>query len=686
MSQTTAFAIRRQGLYSLILPDQQTTSVGRLAAALLIALVGCVLIWVAVPYNNFLLDNSYLADSFLPEAVVALLLLVVLLLNPLLRLLGKGWMLDRWQVALIGSVLLFAAIIPSNGLMRMFPRFVAEINQSLNENVSASRIAADAKIPQKLFPDPLPKRGPDGSVQISDTPVSSQFLNELSEGNRLPWSSWYGPLVAWGALMMAIWAMMLGLGGIVFPQWRDRERLPFPLLNVYQSFLGDPDEAEGRVLPVVFSSRGFWIAAFVVFFLHGLRGLNTFTHSVPFFPLEWNLTDYFADTFLRDTTLALKRQSILFTIVGVGYFIPNRYAISVWGWVVAYSLYVTFGRAYIPAFNEGQVNDQSFGVLVAIVLWTLWLGRAHWFKVGRAMFARTAGGSESRRDAIAGWVFVMGCAGMVCWLKWVGCSLWWSLMATGGAAMVALMMARIIAETGIPILWLGRFSIQGLTLLFPMTWLSPNILLFNSVFYSLITRSSAVSAAVIATLALGMDRKATPKQHSRLMLGGLAVLAIGFVVCGAVHLHMGYHNPGLKTQAKVDGTVIANWEHVDRASYSFFNEGRAHQGVGFGMGAVLLWACSRFPSWFVHPVGILFCQISIGNLLWFSIFLGWLLKVTVTSLFGGGAYRKARPIFLGLILGELMAVIVWAMVPVVIVLITKQDPAEVARYMIFQYP
>ncbi len=648
--------------------------------------MGCVIIWVVVPYNNFLLDNTYLSDSFLPEAVVGLLLGIVLLLNPLLRLAGPRFMLDRWQVALIASLLLFAAIIPSNGLMRMYPRFVAETNQGLNEGVTTSRIAADANFRQQLFPDPLPQRAADGSVKTFETPISDQFIDELDEGASVPWRAWAGPMAVWGMLILAMWMMMLGLGGVVYPQWRDRERLPFPLLNVYQAFVGDGDEPTKRVLPAVFTNKAFWIAVTVVFLIHAMRGLNTFTNAVPFFPLEWNLGDYLNDSVFRNAPIPLKRHYIFFALVGVAYFIPNRYAMSIWGWVVGYSLYVTFGRSYIPAFNDGQITHQGFGVVLAIVVWTLWLGRDHWVKVGKAMLGRASGGAESHRDAIAGWMFAVGCGGMICWLTWAGCSVWWSIFATAGAAIVSLVTARIIAETGVPVFWMSRFSVANLTAMLPLAILSPNILFFTGVLYALLTRATAVSAAVMTTLALGVDAKANARQHTRVLLGGVVVLVIGFIICGAVHLHMGYNHSDITTQGKTGASTINTWERADRENYEFFTADRGQQAVGFGVGASLLWACSRFPAWPIHPVGIIFCQWSIGNLIWFSIFLGWLIKVTTTNLFGGGAYRKARPVFLGLIFGELMAVIVWTLVPVIIIYVTGQDPSEVARYKLMQYP
>ncbi len=658
----------------------------RAVVAVAVALLGCLAVWVVVPYNNFVFKNTYLSDSYLPEIVIGFLLLIVLAINPLLKRIGPRWMLNRRQVGLICSLMLLAAVIPSNGLMRMFPRFVAEMNIGMNEGVTTARIAATEGFRQELFPDPLPTLAADGSVVTHDTPVSHQFVDELEEGASIPWRAWLAPMAIWGMLIIAVWAMMLGLGGIVYPQWRDRERLPFPLLNVYHAIIGDPDDTSGRSLPEIFYSRVFWVGCIAVFLIHLSCGLNIFTSAFPSFPLRWELRPYFSDNVLRFSPQAFNWQIIFFSVVGVAYFIPNRYAISIWGWVFAYSWYVTLGSAYIPAFRTGQIQNQSFGMLLAISVWVLWLGRAHWKQVGRAMFGRAGSDAEARRNAVAGWIFALGCAGIVLWLRWAGCSLWWSLLAMLGCAAIALLMARIIAETGIPALWTSRISIGGISSLFPMAWLSPTILLLTGAFYAFVTRATAVNAAVMSTMAMGADRKATATQQSRLLLGGLVLLLAGFILCGAVHLHMGYQNADVSTAAKASAQAINQWDRVGRISYSFFTAERGDLLAGFSIGSALLWACSRFPAWPIHPVGILFVNISIGSLVWFSVFLGWLLKTTITHLFGGGAYRKARPLFLGLIMGELLTVIVWALVPLVIVWATGADPATVPRYILMQYP
>lgn len=660
----------------------------RTLVALLIAWVGCITIWLVVPYNNFWYQNTYISDSFLPEIVIAMLLILVLGINPLLRLAGKRWMLDKHQLALIAGLLLFAAVIPSNGLMRMFPRFVADSNIQFHEGPTRSAIIHEADLPQVLFPDPLPELGEDGKFIAHETPHSEAFVDELPRGASVPWEAWVLPITVWAGLILSMWLMMLGLGGVVFPQWRDRERLPFPLLKVYQAITSsdERDAHAGRTLPALFYSKSFWLAAGVVFLLHGFRGLNIFTEAVPFIPLEWDIGKYYQDTIFRNTTVNFKRQYIYFAIIGVAYFIPNRYAISIWGWVIAYSFYVTLSRAYVPTYQDFQSNHQTFGVLVAMVLWTIWLGRAHWASVGRAMFGRAAKNPESRRDMVAGWMFALGCGGMILWLNWAGVGLWWSLLATGGAAMSTLLMARIVAETGIPIFWLNRFTIAHLNGLLPLAWLSPSILFFAGVFFSILTRGTAVSATVMTTLAVGVDRDSTAARQTRMLLLGMIVLVVGFFVASAVHVHMGYQSSLVDTNGKTGAWRVDVWDRVDIDEYTFFSGDRGHQFLGFSIGTGLLWLCSRFPAWPIHPIGILFCQYSIGFLIWFSILIGWLIKTSVTNLLGAGAYRKMQPLFLGLILGELATIIFWAVVPLVIIAVTGQDPSEVPRYTLIRYP
>ena len=53
----------------------------RTLVAVIGGLLGAVIIWTTVPYNNFVLGNSHISDSYLPGMVLVLLSVSVLLLN-----------------------------------------------------------------------------------------------------------------------------------------------------------------------------------------------------------------------------------------------------------------------------------------------------------------------------------------------------------------------------------------------------------------------------------------------------------------------------------------------------------------------------------------------------------------------------------------------------------------------------
>ena len=49
-------------------------------------------------------------------------------------------------------------------------------------------------------------------------------------------------------------------------------------------------------------------------------------------------------------------------------------------------------------------------------------------------------------------------------------------------------------------------------------------------------------------------------------------------------------------------------------------------------------------------------------MLWFSLFIGWCIKVPILRYGGINLYRKLLPFFLGLILGDCMNAILWTII------------------------
>jgi hypothetical protein len=70
-------------------------------------------------------------------------------------------------------------------------------------------------------------------------------------------------------------------------------------------------------------------------------------------------------------------------------------------------------------------------------------------------------------------------------------------------------------------------------------------------------------------------------------------------------------------------------------------------------------SANPIPLVSLHPVGFLMCLTYPMNVLWFSIFLGWLCKVVITRFGGSDTYRKTTAAFLGLALGDVAMMLVW---------------------------
>ena len=91
-------------------------------------------------------------------------------------------------------------------------------------------------------------------------------------------------------------------------------------------------------------------------------------------------------------------------------------------------------------------------------------------------------------------------------------------------------------------------------------------------------------------------------------------------------------------------------------------QGWSFTGVGAAAMVFLILMHNRFLWWPLHPVGLPMASDGMIDYLWFTFFLGWLLKSMILNYGGVRLYRALRPLFLGLILGQFTAGGVWLLV------------------------
>lgn len=649
--------------------------------AIVIALAAAILMWIVQPLNNYLLNNSFIADNYLPELAVGIMAILVLAINPLLRFLtGGGTTLSMRQLALIFAILLVATAPLS--LLRVWPHSLARGNRDIATDKNLAALHESMDLPDALYLEPAAYGG--------DTPISSQLVDQLEPGNTIPWGAWVKPLMGWGSLIAFSWLVMLGLVLAVFPQWRDNERLSFPLLTVQQELIQSP--GKGHFLPPIFRNKIFWTGFIIVVIVHGFNGLNHHTnHAFPPFPRSWNLYRVFSQGLWRHMSWYMKRNQLIFSLVGLIYFVPKRVSFSLWFTVIVYQLYRMLGYEYQAPFYAATTTDHRNGAILGVACVILWLGRAQWRAVFRSMSHRPLTDVD-RRNRTAGFMLCAGCLGVLAWHVWAGNSLMFAVASVVMIFITSLVLARIVAETGIPFVanYLGMGYFMAMM---PVKWLSATTLYLTSMADLVIREgSSRVSLMIPAMHGLGMDRTQTPRQHARLARGFMLIVLLGLVIGGAVHLWMGYHYPGSLDNLRVPivswGSNNINWRvHGPLLAFGRGSWGGtpynqpAHLLFGFIVGAGLQIGCLVSPLWPLHPVGLLMVETWFLAVAWPSIFLGWACKSLVTKYGGAQLYRMLRPLFLGLVIGEVFSAILWALVPVILIGL-GENPADVGHILI----
>lgn len=652
----------------------------RSMAAVLIGLLGSLVIWVVTPYSNYYFSNSRISDDLLPPAAVFLVMLIGMGINPLLRLCRPVWAITGRQMAIIFAVMLVASVLPGHGVMQSLPYTLARTPVAASTNKLLADQYAQTRPPAALFPDPV--------VYNGRANAGDQFFSGLREGQSIPWGDWVAPAIAWGVFLLFAWAVMLGLSVIVLPQWRNNERLAFPLLTVEQAMIQEPEA--GRLFAPLFRSVPFWATAGAVLLVHLLDCLHAYRpNAVPAIPLSWNLSGLMSEPPWANIAGHVRVGRIYFLFVGLAYFMPGRIAFSIWFFLLAAAVYRMIGWTYLPPFADGQFSDHRVGAMVAIAVAVVWIGRAHWRAVMGTLLRRAAS-DEDRRNRGALRLLIVGLVGLWAWLMWVALGgqgpgahrasfilqqAGWSAVLVLFGFMVALLVSRAVAETGMPF-WRIQADPIYLAKLAPMKWLSPVTFTIVGIVAMIFPMSSRVSPAAMGMQGLALVDEPRPRRQFRLAMVFLLVLVVGFVVSGATHLYMNYSNPAAANNQPINAFGRTQFMGAE-AAVKELQEGSVsrpthnavgHIAFGAGLAGLLYWLSLTFPRWPLHPIGMLLLATpSYGDLVWPSILIGWVGKNLIVRYGGALAYRKARPVFLALILGEVFAAVLWAGVQLVLV-------------------
>jgi hypothetical protein len=674
-----------------------------------------------IPIIDNRFSNTYLGAAHLPPGAIAVLLIVLLVLNPLAGLAaqrsgvrgtvltaalvlgvlcgGAFWLwgitsllfwlsgalsilfllafglgrrpLSRNESLTVYITCLFSCLVPGHGSENFFvsniigPYYFANAE---NKWLDFLRVLPDWFTPAHS-----------GGKYVLGTP-GYDALQGWYNGSEaaIPWAVWIGPLAAWSALILVSYVMLACLSVMLRAQWAQREALAFPLLRVPLEMTETGNESTGMAGPL-FRNNLLWIGVGIAVFIQIVNGLHVYFPDVPEVPLQIK-GNFFTENPWNQ--IGVVQFYAILVVIGITYLLTSEVSFSLWSfyWIIKIQLIVAYFLGFIPATLPNAIGStggaktftgyQQVGCYLAYVLILMWMAREHLAHIVRRAFGRIGSTPEEKQEAMsypaAFWGFVLSFCFIIGWTIFAGVNpvlaiaLWLSYLV------IAIALTRVVAEAGLLFVqqgWLplGTFAqITGAG-----AWMAPPSLVPASIMQGgLMTDLRAfVMPSFLQSFKLARDRGLKARPLLALIT---AVILITYGLGLWVSVRMGYENGGLSLNSwyaqagayKPAGDAASLMNNLrDVSAYNLI-----WLGVGMAMTYGMMLARSRLLWFPFHPVGLLMCLTYPMHRLWFSIFIGWLCKTIITKFGGSNAYRKLIPLFLGLVLGDVAMMIFWLII------------------------
>ena len=475
------------------------------------------------------------------------------------------------------------------------------------------------------------------------TITDRKILQGYFEGDDTFWQShymeaWMWPIIAWSALVIILMFMMLCVNIIIRKQWIDHEKLSYPLTTLPVELLGNTSS--------LFRNKLIWLGFGIAFTLEILAGLNYLFPVIPSLKIKYQL--FFSD---RPWNAIGRLPIYVYPFaIGLGYLMPLDLALSFWGfylfWGLQRVLFTATGWTTAISFQ----TEQRTGAWIGIGLLALITSRREILRVLRGVFTFKSK-DPLYNLAVLGFLVGLGCV-LVFWY-FAGLSPWVTLGYFGIYFVLCIGMTRMRAELGPPTHELHGVHPDRIMLLFMGS--RP------------LGAQNLTNTTLLSWLAYGYRCHPMPHQLEAFKIGRQFRLrenriVIALIIASIVGHVALYYEYRFALWGVGEFSRLQNWITTPRAPNLTAIQ---HMGFGFVLTGILTILKRQFLWWPFYPVGY-----AVGNgwaigWMWFSIFLGWLFKRILFTTGGVGSYRKALPLFLGLIFGQFLAGSLWSLLGVI---------------------
>ena len=637
--------------------------------AVLTALVG-----FAVPWGDLKLRGTWISCCHLPIAVVVPFLILWGVVNPLLRAMASRRVpgvrpLARAEIVVIYCMMLCGAGIPSFGLSEyLFPTLAGVRYYASVENRWESIFIKF--IPKWLAP--------------TDASAISSYFEGLHPGAHIPWGAWAAPLAAWTVLAAALFLGFVCASVFIRRQWVEDERLIFPLVQLPVQMLGagpekgtEPFSVRGVKAPptekgsVPFSGP-MWIGCAIPLVIHSINGFHFFFPAVPHIPLAHSIDQYFHARPWNQMGMVV--LILHFSIVGFSFLLSSELSFSLWFFFLFFGLQnvllSAFGVELPPIPDYATRPAPALQMLGAFLVFAAYMGfllKRRW----QQMWRRVVRGEDAddRQEPLAyRTTLVLSALALLVIIVWCGAAGIGPVLAVVSFvlfSMVALVLTRCVSEGGLlfiqapfrPLDIIGVVTGTGFLSAPAMTSMG-----FIQRVFMLDLRTFLLPSLLDSYKLAGWAKV----DLRRLMLPIAIAIAVAVISSYVALLVIPYRYAGVSLEPWF---FLWSPQQPWKALVARLAQPARPNPLGWvfiGLGAlvtVFLFAMrTRFVWWPFHPMGWAMGPSWPMIQLWFSVLVGWMAKSVLLHYGSAKTYDRAKPFFMGLVVGEFVAAAIWLVV------------------------
>ncbi|MCE2447259.1 MAG: M28 family peptidase [Candidatus Latescibacteria bacterium] len=318
-------------------------------------------IGVGAPYAIIMLQGSFMALNSSSPGAIFLFFVLVVVVNTLLRALGRGLALGRADLVLIYAMMLLASAVPTQA----FVGYLIPIISGLYYYATPENNWGET-----FFPHVTPWLAPQDRQAIVD-------LHEgLPPGGSIPWAAWSETLSYWYVFFLVLSFMMLCMSSILHRQWSQHERLAYPMVQLPLKMV--EEGRPGFKLGPLFKQRLLWIGFAVPFVLLSFKGLHYYFPAVPLPTQSAGQLSWIGNKL---------NLHWVYAWIGFFYLVNLDISFSIWFFYVfnkaQEGIFTSLGIAStekLSLYSYSQTADLTHEVMGACLIfvgYTLWMGRRH---------------------------------------------------------------------------------------------------------------------------------------------------------------------------------------------------------------------------------------------------------------------------------------------------------------------